>query len=192
MKRRTLLFATAVLFGLPTFGQSTGQPPFGSFESGGFDTVNRANLNANFAIPIVANPGRGQGMSFSIVYDSLVWQKTTGTPVAWTPVVDQSGSPTWGWKRDPKGKTTYKVTLGRLLNCGGYSDYELIYSTFAYTDLAGTRHGFNILRKYNPCTGTFYCCTSTGYATDKSGYKIDATVPYAALVRTPSRVLKNG
>src|SRR5437899_6543914 len=97
---RLPLFSLVVVLSLvvyPAAAQvsSTGLPPFGSFESSGFDLVNRQNLNVHFAIPIVSLPGRGMGFSHSIVYDSLIWQ-SNGT--GWIPMSDVNGNPTFGWK----------------------------------------------------------------------------------------------
>lgn len=56
--RSTLILA--ILISLDAFGQvATGTPPFGSFGGGSFDTVNLANLNAHFAIPMLSKPGAG-------------------------------------------------------------------------------------------------------------------------------------
>jgi len=57
----------------------TGTPPFGSFSGGPFDTVNLANLDVHFAIPILNNGGRGLPFSYALTYDSLVWTPTTQT-----------------------------------------------------------------------------------------------------------------
>jgi len=103
------LFASAAF----AQGPATGRPPFGSFQEGEFDLINLYNLNVNLAIPIVSVPGRGLGFNYAIVYDSSVWKKVyvSGTGWAWRPVTDDSGSPTWGWKRTTlTGSTTYSKT----------------------------------------------------------------------------------
>ena len=54
--RRTALVALCILFCCTLWAQIpvTGFPPFGSFESGGFDNINRQNLNVMFQIPLVS------------------------------------------------------------------------------------------------------------------------------------------
>src|SRR5689334_21558430 len=72
---------------------TTGPAPFGSFGGGSFDTVNLANLNVHFSIPIRVKAGRGIPFSYTLSYDGSVW-----TPV------DSNGTPTWtfvqnwGWR----------------------------------------------------------------------------------------------
>ncbi len=74
MKRLFVFSALCLFSSVAAFGQ-TGFPPYGSFEDGRFDAVNRQNLNVNFAIPIVSVPGRGFPLSHTLVYDSLIWNK---------------------------------------------------------------------------------------------------------------------
>ena len=47
-----------------------GFPPFGSFSGGPFDTIDNANLNIHFEIPIVSKAGRGLPFKFAMNYDS--------------------------------------------------------------------------------------------------------------------------
>lgn len=56
---------------------ATGTPPFGSYERDSFDSVNFANLNVHFAIPIIQKPGRGLPFRYSMAYDSSIWAPTT-------------------------------------------------------------------------------------------------------------------
>jgi len=93
MKR--LLIALALIFGATLSKGQTGFPLWGSFETSGFDAVNRQNMNVNFTIPLVSTPSRAGSFAYGLVYDSLIWTKT-GT--AWTPATDASGAVTWGWK----------------------------------------------------------------------------------------------
>ena len=44
----------------------TGLPPFGSFSGGPFDTVNNANLNVHFEVPVFSRAGRGLSFSYSL------------------------------------------------------------------------------------------------------------------------------
>jgi hypothetical protein len=116
--RRTifLLFLALSSFATCTLAQ-TGSPAFGSFEQSGFDAVNRQNLNAIFAIPIMSIPGRGQSFQYSLVNNSLLWTQTGGTPNAWTPVIDASGNPTWGWNYGPAVAGAGQISGGATAHC---------------------------------------------------------------------------
>ena len=151
----------------------TGYPPYGSFEADRFDGINRQNLNVNFSIPIVSNPGRGKDFNFAIVYDSLIWKKNGN---AWSPVTD------YGWKKEtPAGKTTFvKTTV--TCQSGGTANR---YNSYAYTDVAGTRHNFAV-DFYDVATNCNYPTgPRTGSATDGSGISIDATSPESAKITIP-------
>ncbi len=171
-----VLFATTSAFAQ---NPATGFPPFGSFEGGTFDTVNRQNLNVNFAIPIVSSPARGLTFSMALVYDSLVWTAPSGV---WSPVTDQSGSPTWGWKtRSPVGASQYR---GQTIRCVDQPGSFLIYSNYKYVEPNGTIHPFNLgATTASPCS---VAGGGTGYATDNSGYLMDITTPAAPIVWSPS------
>jgi hypothetical protein len=45
---------------------TTGYPPYGSFEVGVFDGVNRGNLNTNFSIPVTHFKGRGLDVNVAL------------------------------------------------------------------------------------------------------------------------------
>ncbi len=174
MKRAAALFAF-VLLPPVVFAQNpaTGLPPFGSFEVGPFDILNRQNLNVHFAIPIVSTPGRGLNFNFAIPYDSLVWQKSGS---AWTTA---SGL---GWNKFIGTGSTSFVSASlkcKVLNPDGTFGWEFYteYSGYSYQDPAGTLHSFDLDFALNatdcgPDTGP-----RTGYATDISGYYMDATSP---------------
>ncbi len=56
------------------FGQvTTGIPPFASVRTSTFDTVDNANLNVSFAIPIFHKAGRGLPFDASLFYNSSIW-----------------------------------------------------------------------------------------------------------------------
>ncbi len=125
---------------------AAGFPPFGSFQNGGFDSINRQNLNTNFAFPIVSVPGRGLNFNFSLVYDSVLWKKSGSS---WAPVADGSGVPTWGWKRDlPSGRV---INFSQTWTCVYWlepdhiqmEDYSVLSYGFAYIDPTGTSHPFD-------------------------------------------------
>ena len=150
MRRILLLFALCFCPAC-SLAQTTGFPPFGSFDAGNFDAVNRQNLNANFGMPIVSIPGRGAGFGFSIIYDTLIW-RNGGSGTNWYVVTDASGVGTWGWKtKSPIGAIYYThSTTIRHTNCGTKSDPYVVdlqtdtWSNYVYTDPAGTPHGFPV------------------------------------------------
>ena len=53
----------------------SGFPPYGSFEDGKFDAINRENLNVNLSIPLTVSLGRGVDLRQTITYDTLIWKK---------------------------------------------------------------------------------------------------------------------
>ncbi len=177
MKR---LFVLCALFtALPGLGQepATGYPPFGSFANGGFDAVSRANLNVNFAIPIVSVPGRGLGFSQAIVHDSLIWMRSGNT---WAPVTDASGAATWGWKKDfVLGTVKWKQTTGQCYGIDGEPEgITRTWSNYSYTDPAGTRHDFpTVSAVWSGCAMDWITSSDdyTGPASDTSGYSITIT-----------------
>jgi hypothetical protein len=59
-----------------------GFPPFGSFQGGSFDTINLANINIHFAIPIVNKAGRGCGNLTNDQYDQWRRENPTQTVTA--------------------------------------------------------------------------------------------------------------
>lgn len=87
---KKLLWAVLVL--APVASAQTGLPRFSSVQTGGFDNINRYNLNVEFELPIVSVTGRGINFNPRLVYNSLIWQNGG---FAWSPVVDPNGSPSW-------------------------------------------------------------------------------------------------
>ena len=182
-----------LLFALKAFAQdpATGFPPYGSFQDGRFDAVNRQNLNVNFAIPIVSSPGRGTDFRFAIIYDSLFWTRPTGT--AWSSVTDGSGTATWGWNKDfPIGEVSFK-TATSAIKCfppgePWYWGTKITYSNYAYYDPSGTKHPFDITRVWLSCDDSWAAGAMTGHATDKSGYHLDATAATAPIVRSAAGI----
>lgn len=71
----SLVIAVAVSAGVNA-QVATGTPPYGSFSQGTFDTVNLANLNVHFAIPILSKPGRGVPFHYAMDYESSIWVPT--------------------------------------------------------------------------------------------------------------------
>jgi hypothetical protein len=147
----------------------TGIPPFSSIQSVGIDNINQQNLNANFSIPIVSSPGRSSNFSFPIVNDSLIWVKGVS---AWTPIVDGSGNPTWGWQDAlPVGTTKY---IFNHITCDSPPPIQTSphYFNYSYTDPAGTNHKFDVDFYLVATVCGFNTQPRTGVATDGSGYVI--------------------
>src|SRR6266567_2644116 len=71
----------------------TGTPPFGSFAGGSFDTVDLANLNVYFGIPILGKAGRGLPFHYAMNYNNSIWVPiASGSSHIWQPV-----NTSWGW-----------------------------------------------------------------------------------------------
>ncbi len=69
-----LLLTLTLLVARPASAQvATGFPPYGSFTAGTFETINNANLNVHFAIPIISKKGQSMPFNYAVTYDSLVW-----------------------------------------------------------------------------------------------------------------------
>jgi RHS repeat-associated protein len=150
----------------PTAHAQLGFPPFGSFQPGGFDAVNRENFNVNFSIPLMSSPGRGISLNYSMTNNSYIWNGFGG---AWyTTSVDASGNPVFGWTvSGVTGGVAYAAMA--TYSCGS----PVYYSGFAYTDPNGTIHPFNIY--YYGTNSCGYATSASGYATDGSGIFISST-----------------
>jgi RHS repeat-associated protein len=167
-----------------------GTPPFGSF-AGGPDTVNLANLNVNWNIPIRNKAGRGTNFSYVLTYDSSVWYPVGSTGnQSWQPVTN------WGWQGlQPAGSSyvLYSVTYTSG-QCGyqGQSSYqEWIYSNFSYYDNFGSWHSFpNVSGDYYSSPGGTTCPPNgpqppppnepvSQVAPDGSGYTLYVTMSQA-------------
>jgi hypothetical protein len=122
----------------------TGFPPFSSQTPSTFDTVNDADLNVFFAIPVVSKAGRGVPFRYAIAYNSSVWvpYNSSGASV-WTPV------PNWGWgsaNSATTGAMTYTVSQSSCeypSGPGGTMYYWNIYTYGYYYDPNGTQHQIN-------------------------------------------------
>jgi len=187
MKYLAIVVAFLSVGVVPAFSQSpaTGFPPFGSFQSNSFDTVNLQNLNVHFDIPVYQKAGRGVPFRYVFGYDSSIWSfhvtnigGKTGS--YWYPV-----SKTWGWHVQPMGLISYGI-VSRFcgVNLPNYNGYD-----FIYIDPEGTSHSF-------PKEFATTCIPSSGSiaAIDGSGYTLVANVstnPIQAYVVSPSGIVRN-
>ena len=167
-----LLFALTLLVVRPASAQvATGFPPFGSFSGGGtFDTVDNANLNVHFAIPIINKAGVGLPFDYGVTYDSSIWYQSGS---AWLPVSNFG----WGgYSQVGTGYVNYSLTQGQCV-IDAHPYYYNIISNFYYYDAQNTSHSFTGLSVSNgnttPCPSNSYPPAS-GSATvyDGSGWSI--------------------
>ena len=186
MKYLAFALAFSLLFLVSAFGQApvTGLPPFGSFQSAGFDTVNLHNLNVNFSIPIVSVSGRGTNFSFPIVFNSSLWQISTGTPGAVSPVLDASGAPSWGWRKDIYGGVTTFRKVTQTIKCTPSGNGTLqVWSNFSFRDPLDNAHAFTVRYSDSSCDGTSQ--TGSTSSTDGSGYVVNITDPDNPITTSP-------
>ena len=154
---------------------ATGLYAFGSFDSPGFDTINRGNLNIHFAIPILSKTGRGgANFVFTLSYDGLVWSPVTSSGVKmWTPAYE------WGWTDNTNAEFGYVTYNSKTVTCYWGAQHlqglQLIESNFQYHDNKGQSHPFPM--GYTSTCPSVSGPTGTGtYATsDNSGYTIYRT-----------------
>ena len=137
-----------LLLSVSGFGQvATGTPPFGSFGGGPFDTVNLANLNVHFSVPILSKSGRGLPFHYVMDYESSFWTPTTtGSSPSWQP----TNTSNWGWN-----------ALSEALT-GSVKVYNTTGSCF-FTDQSGLRHKIQYptttYSGYTDSNGTFHTAT---------------------------------
>jgi RHS repeat-associated protein len=168
----TVLVPTARI--APAQGPATGTPPFGSF-SGGPESINNANLNVHWTIPVLHKPGRGTDFTYDLSYDSSVWYP-----------VGSSGNQTWqavanfGWKGVTEIATGYVSFSAHTGVCQGDNgpEHYTYNDTWVYHDPFGTSHSFvnlTILVGADiwACSGLSRSGTDT--AADDSGYTMTAT-----------------
>lgn len=122
------------------FAQATGIYAFGPFDSPGFDTINRGNLNIHFSIPIFTKPGRGgSNFVYALTYDGLVWSpKSSSGASVWTP------APAWGWSDATNAEWGYITYSTNLISCTlppkALHSFYIEYGNYVYHDMHGTTH----------------------------------------------------
>ena len=186
------LLMAVLLAAAPSFAQvATGSPPYASFSGGPFDSVNNANLNVHFAIPVVQKAGRGLPFNYVLSYDSSIWAPVGASGnQTWTPVGPNSIWPDmWGWRGVTEaylGSYTYSTTSAQCV-VSGTPYYYNVYSNFAYHDSAGTVHSFGITTTGgSPQCNVSPVTSGTATATDGSGLTMSVTNATTATVYTRS------
>jgi hypothetical protein len=102
--KKTALLLVVLLSPLGVFAQR-GIPPFGSFSSTSFDTINNQNLNVYFTIPIVSSAGRGLPLTLSLNNNSQLWQPLS----TWTPVSGFTRQPNVGMAKGLSGRRLHSI-----------------------------------------------------------------------------------
>ena len=175
-----LVFGLALLIVSAAVAQqpATGLPPLGTFVSSGFDTIDLANLDVHFEIPVFARPGRGIPFHYNLGYDSLIWMPvTSGDTTSWSPV-----NSNWGWRAVTEAATGYVTystssTSYACLISGGWGVEYFYYDGLVYHDPAGGLHPFSgsiiaeVISSPNCGTeGTIVTPIKNAVALDNSGY----------------------
>jgi RHS repeat-associated protein len=185
------LICGAILSTSFLYGQNaTGAPPLSTQSGGTFDSVNLANLNVHFNIPIFSRAGRGQSLKYMETYDGLIWTPvTSGGVTSWQPIAD------WGWNVQSTGLTGKAVYEIRYANCtktvngSVYTMYYQVNYWLGYTDPGGTYHPiqwFTTNAAYSGCDVAIPAVlTGSGTAVDNSGYTLAVSVVSKAEVTGP-------
>jgi len=146
---------------------TTGKPIYASFGGGPFDTIDLANNNVHFEIPVLTKPGRGVNFSYSLGYDSSVWLPVGSSgSQSWQPIQN------WGWialTNAATGYLTYSTSLVQI-PCGYPPQlyYGELSTNYYYVDAFGALHGFpGAAFLASPCGGSGYI---GAHSTDGSGY----------------------
>jgi len=153
------------LVALPALAQvATGTYPFGSF-GGGPEILNLGNLNVQLRIPVIAKPGRGIPLTYTLANDGSVWYPAGSNPQTWQPM------PNWGWKGQTEVATGYITLSSAAIPCSG--SYFTIFYGWTYHDPLGVAHAFNLTVFSSGACGQ----TSAGpqAANDGSGYSMSVT-----------------
>ena len=174
-----LLFGFMLLVASPSPAQVlTGIPPFSSETPSTFDTVDNANLNVHFSIPIFSRAGRG-GLNFSYAlnFNSSIWQPSSPTGY-WIPNV-----PDWGWSYPAATLMGYITAYHQILSCNHQQFYYDQYSNWTYQDAGGAQHPFPITvsnGQANGCGSVTPRLRSNSPPSDGSGWTMTANAtPYA-------------
>lgn len=191
--RRALLFCVFCAVAIAATAQSveTGLYSFGSFDTLGFDSIDRGSLNVHFAIPVISKVGRGIPFAYSIDYDGLVWSPAgVSGSQTWTP------SSTWGfYGQFGEGLAGYLTNTQQTIKCVVQTDGAPKITTvtflknFNYHDPFGRAHRFNYTVSYCPdANGDSPVVGGDGTAYDSSGYVYNGSTvraPNGAVISVP-------
>jgi RHS repeat-associated protein len=141
--------------------------------NGPVDTIDLANLNAHFTIPVLHKNGRGMPFAYDLSYDNSIWQPVTSNGVqSWQNLTDT----TWGWTTSiPRaGHVSYSTSIS-MQTCyvGRIQEEEITttYSNWRYYDGRGTPHPIpGSSDRQTGCTSDQSGFTNT--ASDGSGYTL--------------------
>jgi RHS repeat-associated protein len=192
MKKLSILFLLAVLATpLLSAQTATGAPPFSTMQSGAFDSVDLANLNVHFSIPVVSKAGRGMPINFNLTFDSSVWYvQTSGSSKFWN-------FATSGWNSDPQtGYVTYQTRWSMCYDASGTKwmhGIEYWYG-FTYHDQFGVAHPFpgeTWASAPDVCDPPDNNPSFTSQTGDGSGYKLQVTNNYQPVVTSRSGAVVN-
>ena len=134
------LMVASVLTASAQTSPITGNPPLSSIAGGPFDSIDLANLNVHFSIPVFSRAGKGMPFSYALSYDGLIWGTTynsSGQP-QWTPVSN------WGWRGITEAATGYVTYTYSVTNttCGTTLVETETWANFVYHDPSGVPHSF--------------------------------------------------
>ena len=144
----------------------TGTPPLSSIAGGPFDSIDLANLNVHFSIPVFSRPGIGMPFHYNLSYDGLIWVPDDSTGhLKWTPVSN------WGWRDISEASVGYISYQKSMPSCGPGEGNEIVYSDFTYHDAAGGVHQYSGTIIDNGCVGD-QDFGAPELASDDSGYTL--------------------
>lgn len=189
-----LLFALLLLcFGVSAAqAPGTGNYPFASFDTPGFDSVNLGNLDVRFSIPIVSRPGRGVPFQYALQYEGLVW--STGPDgfgnKTWVP------DPEWGLHGllNGTGLTGYLTHSTGIRRDCPRSDGNIFvqppprYLNYVYHDQFGVAHPFDYEYRVRCGDDDFDTHTGSGLTADNSGYSLNVDDPFQVVMRSGTQI----
>ena len=195
--RRVLLALILSLVSLTVLADSsappiTGMPPLGSISGGPFDSIDLANLDVHFSIPVFSRRGVGIPFAYNLSYDSLVWVPVTSSSgvTSWQPA---SGSD-FGWQDDAQAVAgnVYYTSSSTVYSCGGYKETTTL-SGYQFVDPAGGSHPFGgsviivVVTGGSGCGSSSVTPITNSPALDNSGYVLTTDSSTATVIR-PSGV----
>lgn len=129
-------------------GPATGIPAFSSVTNGP-DAINLGNLNIHIAIPIMSKAGRSFSNSYSLTYDSSLWNAQG----SWESTTESA----WGWQGGvSEGLGGYLQGDISFSKCGSAGSTKYIYhlENISYRTPDNLIHSFSsAAASLNQCTG---------------------------------------